>query len=197
MKKIEIGIFIILALGLTLQIIQIPGSSIFYILGLGTLSLFYFYLSFGYFNKVGLRRLFKRNSYSGIGSKEIILAVISGIALSILCIGCLFKLQFWPGADVNLLVGLVLTALVLIPVSLITAKNQMRIFKRALYRLVFFGAVGLFLYLISSDKLVELYYWSKPEYAEVYKAWLKDQSNKNLLDKLKRMEREEFENKSK
>ena len=197
MKKIEIGIFIILALGLTLQVIQIPGSSIFYILGLGTLSLFYFYLSFGYFNKVGLRRLFKRNSYSGIGSKEIILAVISGIALSILCIGCLFKLQFWPGADVNLLVGLVLTALVLIPVSLITAKNQMRIFKRALYRLVFFGAVGLFLYLISSDKLVELYYWSKPEYAEVYKAWLKDQSNKNLLDKLKRMEREEFENKSK
>jgi len=57
--------------------------------------------------------------------------------------------------------------------------------------------LGFFLYSISSDNLVELYYWSKPEYAEVYKAWLKDQGNEDLLDELKRMEREEFEEKSK
>jgi hypothetical protein len=154
--------------------------------------MFYFYLSFAYFNNVGLRRLLKRDSYSGIGAKQLILAVISGIALSILCIGCLFKMQFWPGADINLLVGLVLTALVLIPISIQTARNQMAVFKRALYRLVFFGAVGLFLFLISTDKLVELYYWSNSEYAEVYKAWLKDQGNEELEKELRRMEREDF-----
>ena len=144
MKKIEISIFCILAIGLILQVIQIPGSSIFYILGWGLLSLFYFYLSFGYFNKVSLRRLFKRKSYAGIWYKEILLAIMSGIALSILCIGCLFKLQFWPGADLNLLVGLVLTALLLIPITLLAAKNQMVIFKRALYRLVFLEPWGFF-----------------------------------------------------
>jgi len=192
MKKIEIGIFSILALGLVLRLIQLPGSGIFFVLGWSLLSMFYFYLSFAYFNNVGLRRLFKRDSYSGIGAMRIILAVISGIALSVLCIGCLFKMQFWPGADINLLVGLVLTALVLIPISILALKSQMAIFKRALYRLVFFGAVGLFLFLISSDKLIELYYWSNSEYAEVYKAWLKDQDNEELEKELRRMEREEF-----
>jgi len=192
MKKIEIGLFSILTLGFLLQVIQLPGSSIFFILGWGLLSMFYFYLSFAYLNNVGLRRLFKRESYSGIGATRIILAVISGIALSILCIGCLFKMQFWPGANTNLLVGLVLTALVLIPVSILDARNHMKVYKRTLYRLVFFGAVGLFLFLISSDKLVELYYWSNSEYAEVYNAWLKDQGNEELVKELRRMEREGF-----
>jgi len=192
MKKIEIGIFIILALGMLLRIIQLPGSGIFFVLGWSLLSIFYFYLSFAYLNNVGLRRLFKRESYSGIGASQILLGVAAGIALSILCIGCLFKMQFWPGADTNLLVGLVLTALVLIPISIQVAKNQMAVFKRALNRLVFFGAVGLFLFLISPDKLVELYYWSNSEYAEVYKAWLKDQDNEELVKELRRMEREDF-----
>lgn len=192
MKRIEIGIFVILALGLALRVIQLPGSGIFFILGWSLLSMFYFYLSFAYLNNVGLRRLFKRDSYSEIGATRIILAVISGIALSILCIGCLFKMQFWPGADTNLLVGLVLTALVLIPISIVALKSQLAVFKRALYRLVFFGAVGLFLFIISPDKLVELYYWSNSEYAEVYKDWLKDQDNEELVKELRRMEREDF-----
>jgi hypothetical protein len=134
MKKIELIVGLIAILGIVLKLLHIPGSGVLTVLTLSTLSMFYYVFSFALFNGIRLRDIFKKASYKDTNAKRIIGAIGLGFALSAITIGGLFKLQFWPGATVQLMAGLVTTGLILLIAAIFYFRSKAdyytRVFKR-------------------------------------------------------------------
>ena len=114
MKKAEIILGAIALTALALNLLLVPGGGVLTVLSLSTLSVLYMYLSFAIFNGIRLRQIFKKDSYKGISKMRIVGAILTGLALSMTTIGLLFKFQSWPGATMNLAIGLLGLAIALI-----------------------------------------------------------------------------------
>ena len=114
MKKLEMILVIGAIIGLLLVLFNTPLDSlivsVFYI----TLSCLYFILGFALFNNIPARKIFNTDSYKGLGTWEILIAIGTGIALSILTIGFMFSILSYPMAKTLLAVGIVLTAIIII-----------------------------------------------------------------------------------
>lgn len=102
--KTEKVIAVILVVGLILKFSHIPGGNILTILSLTTLSFLYFPLGFYFL------------SDKKIENKTAGFSVLSGLAISILVIGNLFKLMHWPGAMFMIIIGL----LSCLPISIVS-----------------------------------------------------------------------------
>ena len=114
MKKFENILIIIALFSLVLKLLSIPGMNLFLVISILILATLYFYLGFALFNDVKFSRILKKNSYSGISGLRVLGAIGVGIALSIICIGILFKIQHWNGANLYLYVGLAMACFSLI-----------------------------------------------------------------------------------
>lgn len=193
MKKFELIVGLIAILGIVLKLLHIPGSGLLTVLTLLTLSMFYYAFSFALFNGIRLRDIFKKASYKDTSVKRIIGAVGLGFALSTIIIGVLFKLQFWPGAMVQLMTGLVMTGLILLIATIFYFRSKADFYKRVFRRIAIYGIPGLMLLLTSTATLVDIYYRDKPEYAALYKEVLADPDNMELRGQLERMEKEMLE----
>ena len=183
MKKAEIIIATLSFIAIGLNLLFIPGSSVLTTLSLLTLSMFYCYFSFALFNNIRLRNVFKKEAYKITTTSRIIGAVGTGFALSLAIVGILFKFQFWPGADFNLLAGLcglmIITVFGLIKYS----KNKSEFYKRIFKRIVLIGGLGLVLLLIPKTSWVDIKYRNNPEYAAALKKAMADPNNKELWEK--------------
>ncbi|HOS16899.1 MAG TPA: hypothetical protein PKX15_07825, partial [Bacteroidales bacterium] len=83
MFKLE-KIFGLLAIvAIVLKWNMLPGGNIMLLLSLSLLSLLYYGFGFALFNRIGFKQLVKKESYTGISMFMIIIAVITGIALSV------------------------------------------------------------------------------------------------------------------
>lgn len=113
MQKIEISLWVALVLGLLLKLLHLPGYSIFIVFPLLLLSTIYFLFSFFLFNKITFKGIFKLESYK-LPVVKLLHAFISGIGLSILMIGILYKLMHYNGGNFFLYNGLIICALTLL-----------------------------------------------------------------------------------
>ena len=193
MKKFELIVGLIAIIGIALKLMNLPGSGILTVLALLTLSMFYFIFSFALFNDIRLRDIFKKVAYKDTNAKRIIGAIGLGFALSAIIIGGLFKLQFWPGATVQLMTGLVSTGLILLIALIIYFRRKADYYLKIFKRIAIYGGLGLILYLTPTATIVDIYYRDNPEYAELYKKVLDDPENIELRKQLeqKRMEMQE------
>ena len=89
--------------------------NILLILSLCSLSLFYTYLSFIYFNGIPLKKAFQKAQYRGISNWRIIGSIGVGIGLGLTLLGMLWSLMSWPfntyyeiGLPVLILIGLII-----------------------------------------------------------------------------------------
>ncbi|MFB0925122.1 MAG: hypothetical protein QMB65_07550 [Vicingaceae bacterium] len=171
-EKILIGIAI---LAIVLKYFFIPESGALFTFSMMILSFIYFYLGFILFNNIRLRKVFKKESYKGISKLKIVGAICTGAALSLITIGFLFKGQHWPGADFNLLIGVICCSVVLI-ISLIKYNKS----KSEYYNKI----LGFLMYLLPTRTFVNFRFRNYPKYLEVYDEFEKDQSNNTLRDKL-------------
>lgn len=91
-----------------------------------TLALACLYYVFGFllFNQIRFRDVLQKNAYKSVTKLNIILAVASGIGLSILCIGALFTLLKLAGATPMLSIGLIVTTITLLGSAFNFAKNK-------------------------------------------------------------------------
>lgn len=182
MKKFEIIIATLSIIALGLNLLLIPGGGVLTVLTLSTLSGLYMYLSFALFNEIRLRNIFKKDSFKGISTMRIVGAVGTGLALSVMTAGLMFKFQSWPGADFNLGAGLfgllLVTVIGLIKYSKTKSDFYTRIFKRA----AIFGGLGLILMLTPKTSWVELKYRNHPEYVDALKKAMADPDNNELWD---------------
>jgi glucan phosphoethanolaminetransferase (alkaline phosphatase superfamily) len=180
-EKILIGIAI---LAIVLKYLFIPVSGALFTFSMMILSFIYFYLGFILFNNIRLRKVFKKESYKGISKLKIVGAICTGSALSLITIGFLFKGQHWPGADFNLLSGVICCSVVLI-ISLIKYnKSKSEYYKKILNRVTIGVILGFLMYLVPTRTFVNFRFRNYPKYLEVYEEFEKDQSNNTLRDKL-------------
>ena len=162
MKKAESIFSVFILLGIILKLFDVPGNSIILILSFSSLAVIYFNFGFLFFNDIRLRDIFKRESYKKVTAKRTVGAIATGIALSLILIGILFK-------------------------TLVLRKDRKsRFYKKIYTRTLIIGLFGIIAYLIPFDLLIDLYYDDKPEVAEIMKEVMKDpynEENQEELDK--------------
>lgn len=109
--KTEIGLAIGFIVALTFKFMHWPFAGILSVLFLGGLALTYLFGGFFYFR------------YGTGDRKSHLFSILSGVVLSLIPIGILFKIQHWPGAAVLLLAAIVATP-VLLAFSIIQRRNS-------------------------------------------------------------------------
>ena len=145
MKKLEKILGIVILISLIMKFSFIMGGDILAILSISLLTLIYYPFGFAFFNQIRLRRVFKKDSYKGISGLRIIGAIGVGMGLSPICLGILFKLQHWPGSNINIASGLVTTLIVLIIALIKFSKSKDNYYKRIFKRIAIIGGLGLLL----------------------------------------------------
>ncbi len=184
MKKFEKILGIVILISLIMKFSFIIGGDILTILSISLLILIYYPFGFAFFNQIRLRRVFKKDSYKGISGLRIIGAIGVGMGLSAICLGILFKLQHWPGSNINLLAGLVTTMIVLIIALIKYYKCKDNYYKRIFKRIAIIGGLGLLLTVLPELTLEKIQFHNHPDYIKAYEKHLNNPESKELKEKL-------------
>jgi len=134
MKKLEMILIIGAIIGLLLVVLEIPLDSLIVSVFFITLSCLYFCLGFALFNNIALRKIFEADSYKGIGTWRILIAIGAGLALSILTIGFMFAILSYPLAKTLLVVGIVLAAIIITLALIINAQEKNQFYSNIILR---------------------------------------------------------------
>ena len=138
------------------------------------LSCFYFFLSIFHFKTDAPK-----------ASVPHILGLIgTGLFLSILVMGVLFKFFRWEGANEMLIVGLVTMSILILFYGFRYFQTKSSVYSKILTRLIVFSVVGLCLYSISSTRIMELKFRNYPSYVNAIKEYEADNRNPEKLQKL-------------
>lgn len=156
MKKLEIVLVVLMILSLGMKFIGLPGSDLLLVLSATLLSLLYYLFGFALFNNIGGRQILQRSAYSQTNTKQIVLAIGFGIALSTLILGILFRFLMYPGGFIMLVVGLVATLLLALITLFFFQGNSN--FRSTLIRALIFGTIGIVLFLLRGSVFVDLNY---------------------------------------
>ena len=145
MKWIERVAWGLALLGLLFRVLHWPFGGLFTVLGLSGAAILYFPLGWLLFG--------------GPSRKDQLLplSLITGLVLSLTTIGILFKLQLWPGAEFNLMMGLGGCVVVLVAILGIHSRRLLaeHYFKALRLRLLVIGFVGLLLYWVPTPSLIK------------------------------------------
>lgn len=193
MKKTEIILAILAIAALICNLNLVPGGSALTVLTLSALAILYMYFSFALFNNVSLRNVSKKGTFAGLGKLRIIGAAASGVALALTIIGIMFKIQFWPGGEIQLRIGL----LGLVIVSAIGIfkyiKTKSPFYVNILKRIIIVGGLGLILVLSPKLSWFEIRYRNHPEYVEAMQKATANPENEELWEKVE-IERKKMNN---
>lgn len=156
MKKLEKILIVLSMIGIAMKLVPIDGSGMITMLAMLALSLLYALFGFSLFNDIRLRDIFKKRAYAGVRSSHIIVAILSGLCLFFLATGILFKVQYWPGASIELFGGLLFTVLILIVCLIWWLSKPTAFIRNIFYRAVPLLIIGIALYVTPSKKLIHV-----------------------------------------
>ncbi|MGY8910642.1 MAG: hypothetical protein ACKVIG_12375 [Flavobacteriales bacterium] len=175
MNKIEkiLGFGVIFLMILRL-ITDYPYSDILITLSTFILSLIYLFFSFKLLTNKKKELTQKTSSLRQTG------IILTGIILSLIAIGILFKFQRWPNGSYILMNGL----LGLIPILIIAIfkflKTKVEFYKNLLNRILIIGFFGTLLLFTKNETLLEMQCRDFPEYVEAEKNLMQDPTNTEL-----------------
>ena len=185
MKKTELILILLALIALIMKLMYLPGSLILIVLSLPTLSLFYFYLGFAFFNGIGFRKILKRESYKGISTQRIIIGIGTGFALNIAAIGVLFKIQSYSGASMILFISLFGLGILMIFSVIKMRENTDNYYANIFKRVASFGAICVFFIAMPSKTWLDLNYPNNPEYVQAILEVEANPNDQELQDKVK------------
>ncbi|HKK38941.1 MAG TPA: hypothetical protein VJ949_05965 [Cryomorphaceae bacterium] len=198
MKKFEVICSLLAILGFVLKCFQVPFSGVTLVLSLSALGMFYYSLSFAYFNGISFRGIFKRVSYRGKSAKRLVGASVMGLSLSVLVIGTLFKLQFWPMSSFYLMVGLFMLAAIFVFAIYYHFKTNANFYSEILKRTAVWGIIGTGLALTPDAALVDLILRDRPEaFRKLYKELMANPNDDELRKEVNRWEEEMYKEEDK
>jgi uncharacterized membrane protein len=148
MKKLEIILNTGAIIGLLLVLFNTPLDSLIASVFFITLSCLYYILGFALFNNIPLRKIFKADSYKGIGTWRILIAIGTGIALSILTIGIMCSALNYPMAVTFLVVGIVLTAIIITLALIRNAQEKNQFYRNITLRSFVFVIIAVIFLLL-------------------------------------------------
>ena len=184
MKMLEKLLALAIVIALIMKFSLIPGSDIIALWAMLTLACLYYPLGFLFLNQIRLRHIFKRDSYQNLTAVQIILAVVTGMGLSTIVIGSLFKLLTFSGADNMLFVGLIMTGVASIVSVVLSMARKDANRKFTFWRVGIIGVAGLLLIFTSDLAIVKVQYRNHPEYIVAYRNYLVDPGNEELYKKV-------------
>ena len=184
MRKLEttLAALSVIVLGLNFLLVRYAAPATFLIFGI--FSLFYWLFGFALFNNIPFRSIFKKDAYKETYWKRIVGAFLTGYALSIVIIGILFRFQFLPGGKFLLLFGFCCLSIILLIAIAKYEKTKSLLYTRVIKRIIIIGGLGLFLYFLPSNTLVDIKYRNFPEYAEALKNTLNYPSGITTAEKI-------------
>lgn len=148
MKKLELILIAGAGLGLLMALFNVPTYTIVISVFFLVLSLLYFYLGFALFNGIHLRKIFTADSYMGLGSWRIGVAIGTGIAISQITIGIMSTVLDYPMAKTLIQVGLVFTAVMLLVASMRSAKEKHQFYRNIILRCAVFIIIAIIFLLL-------------------------------------------------
>jgi len=142
MKKSEKIFGILFVIAIIFKFALWTGGVLISTISLISLACIYFFFGFTFFNNIKLKNVFSGKSYEGISALRIIGSIGTGIGLSTVCFGILFKIAHWPGGGAMLSIGLI----IIFVISTILLVKYLRL-KNNLYIMIGVG-IGLVLFCI-------------------------------------------------
>ena len=154
MKKFEILLIAGAIIGLLLVLFNTPLDSLIASVFFITLSCLYYILGFALFNNIPLRRIFDADSYQGVGTWKILIAIGTGITFSILTIGFMFTILSYPMAKTLLIVGIVLAAILIALALIKNAQEKNQFYRNITLRCLVFLILAVIFFLLPGHLFV-------------------------------------------
>lgn len=199
MNKLEKILGLSFLIALILKWTLLPGGGILATFTLMILANLYFLFGFALFNQIELKSIVKSESYIGISALRLFGSFATGLALSTLCVGVLFKLQHWPGAKTNIILGLITSLIILIVALVKYYVSKEEIYTRIMKRLIILGGVGIFFLTVSDYSIIKIQFRNHPKYIKAYELYLTNPKDDSLRNNMyneyqrTRLSNEEFE----
>ena len=184
MKWTERILVLLVALGAILKFTLISGGSVLFLFSLLALITIYFYFSFLLFNGIRFRHIFKKHAYKGISGLRLAFVILSGFSLSVLLTGVVFKLMYWPGAGVNLLLGMSACLIVLVLAIIKYFGKKENFYRGIIFRFTPCFVIGFLLYSVNRQSLVNFQYRNHPQFAKAFIEREEDPSNEEKNKKV-------------
>jgi hypothetical protein len=160
LNRIEKIAAVIAAAAFIFKLSHYPLSGMLLVLSLSTLAIIYF---FSANNKFKSSVFIKEEDENKFEVKDIFSLRLTGYGLSILLIGILFTLQFWPRSRFLLIMGLGSILIAFISIQSGIKIKFPELYKSILQRIIIFGAIGIVLFTTPKEKLYNLFHWDKIE----------------------------------
>ena len=188
MKILEKFLAFSIPISLVLKFNLIPGGTTLTFWSIGILAGIYYPLGFFLFSGIRLRRIFKKDSYERLSLTKIITSIVTGLGLSIILIGSLFKFLNLAGGDKMLITGLIINSIVL-GISIINFRRKSDTYYKTLFiRIAAVGSFGIIMIFISEHSIIKFQYRSHPDYVKAYMDYL----NKPESEELRRKKETEY-----
>lgn len=183
MRILEVALLAILVLSLIFFFALMPGGASLVMIVLTAIGFFYFGAGFVLFSNTKFRTAFK-GGLKNVPVLTIVIAVVTGQALSTLAIGILFKLLLMPGANEMLTIGAV-ESMILIVVNIFSyVKSRSATSMLCISRLTLFLLPAIFLLTTSPLTLVKWQYRNHPGYVDAFSKFLDEPNNKDKWEQL-------------
>lgn len=186
MKLFEKILLVGILIGIITKFSLIPGGDILILWPTLLLACIYYPLGFLFFNQIRLRHVFKRDAYKHVSAVDVIFAIVTGIGLSIICVGSLFKLLSLTGADQMLRIGIAINVITF-AISLFSLLKRRGIADKHIVWRTSIAMVFSFILLLTPQlSIVKLQYRKHPAYISAYEKYLADPNNEVLIQEKER-----------
>lgn len=183
MNLLEKFLVTLAVIGVVLKFRFVVGGDELMFLSMSVLSCLYYLFSFLFFNRIPLRNIFKSDAYNAISAWTIVTTAVCGLGLSIICIGSLFKLLTFTGANQMLAIGLGITAAIFAISAIRFRRKSDPTSKFILWRTGIAVTVALTLLLTPNLSIIRLQYRNHPAYIEAYSRYLEEPTNEAVIRK--------------
>ena len=184
MIKLERIMGIVAIVSILMKLALIHGAGIFVLLSLMLLAGIYYPFGFVFFNGIGLFDLFKKDAYKAVSKWRIVGAIAVGICLSAICMGIMFKIQYYPGANVMLVSGLEMVLIVTIVAFMKWLKQRDDYYIKMFKRIAIIGGFGLVMALTPALTIEKIKYHNYPNYIKAMEEYLKHPKDEALRQKM-------------
>lgn len=185
MKKTELILILLIAVGILMKVFHLPGSGMLLTLSLSTMALFYWFALFPLSYNESLKEAYEKHlkvnkKYVRFGG-----TFFTSYIFSMVILGILFKIQLWKSADILLTIGLIASVIILVISAVKFLKKKEDYYLNIFKRVLSWGLVGFILFNIPSLDLVKFYHRNaSPEYIKAYEEYLEHPDSMELYDKL-------------
>lgn len=156
--KTEKSFTVVFLIGLIFKFLHFPGGAVLLIISLTIIAMLYFPMAFYFFSDRELKR------------QNLALSIVSGFFLSLVPIGIMFKLQYWPGAQLNLLIGTFSALIILAITYFLKSKSSDDLktyYKNLFLRTTVLLTLGIILCLTPTSTLLKIQYHDDSELARL------------------------------